>query len=268
MSSEDRPRSPLGPLPRRTGWLVGGTFASVALVLASMAAPAAVGAPQPGGSVVVPDSGDHCSTVAKKAAQPTGDDKCRGERGPTGPRGPKGKTGPTGPRGKTGPTGPTGAPGLTGATGATGATGLTGPTGATGATGPSLCVDIDSYAPSAEEDFHAALVGGVAYAGRGAALGGVPAWQNISDADDNPNFPVNRACAISIEAQGNDAYIKVLTTDGQVYQTHGDVEGTDFIWDEAWTLQLPGPNPNIGLRSKGIQWKGDLAHGGARNSLQ
>ncbi len=253
MSSENKARTYLGPLPRRATWLAGGTLASVALVLAGLVSPAVALAQVPGGP-------DRCKSQQQRAAAPAqegavgsgqlahGSDCKVGPTGPRGPRGPKGATGPTGPRGATGPTGPTGA---------------TGPTGPTGATGP--CNDIDSYSPSNTEDFHAALTGGIAYAGRASVPGGVPVWQNISDADDNPGFPVGRACGISIAAQGNDAYIKVLTTNGQVFQTHGDVAGATFIWDEAWTQLLPAPNPALGLRSKGIEWKGDLASAGAPN---
>ncbi|WP_327305780.1 hypothetical protein OG730_21560 [Streptomyces sp. NBC_01298] len=286
MSSENKARVYLGPLPRRAGWLTGGTLATVALVLAGLATPAVALAEAPAG-------GDHCKAQRHRAGVPAqapvaggghGDDCKVGPTGPRGPRGPKGATGPTGPRGATGatgPTGPRGYPGATGATGATGSTGATGPTGptgptgatgasgtngATGATGPTgPCSDIDSYSPSNTEDFHAALTGGVAYAGRASTPGGVPVWQNISDADDNPGFPVGIACGISIAAQGNDAYIKVLTTTGQVFQTHGDTMGGTFVWDEAWTQLLPAPNPAIGLRGKSVEWKGDLAYSGSPN---
>ncbi|MGW6939542.1 hypothetical protein ACWGF3_11120 [Streptomyces xanthophaeus] len=109
---------------------------------------------------------------------------------------------------------------------------------------------------SAEESFHAAIVGGVAYAGRATPAGAAPVWQNISDPDDNPGFPVGLACGISIFTQGDNAWVKVLTTTGGVYQTHGNVSMNNFIWAEAWFPQLPGPNPMVGLRSKGIDKKG------------
>lgn len=48
-------------------------------------------------------------------------------------------------------------------------------------------------------------------------------------------------CSVGIEAQGDDAYIKVLTTGGEVWQTHGDVNGTNFIWDEAWVQRTTPP---------------------------
>ncbi|MEU9105872.1 hypothetical protein AB0D54_16125 [Streptomyces xanthophaeus] len=235
MSSKDRARSFLGPMPRRTGWLAGGTLASVALVLTGIAAPATA-TPLGKGTVASPGVGAPCKSSnngPNKTAKPSGGDKC--QVGPVGPRGPQGRPGPTGPTGSTGPT------------------------------GAAACVEIDSYAPSDTESFHAALVGGLAYAGVATTLGGTPVWQNISDADDNPGFPVGRACGISIFAQGDDAFIKVLTTDGGVYQTHGDVNGANFVWDEAWFPQAPGPNPMVGMRSKGIEQKGSLAHSGSPN---
>ncbi|MBT2402779.1 MULTISPECIES: hypothetical protein [unclassified Streptomyces] len=225
MSAEARARSILGPVPRRAGRLAGGALASAAMVLAAMVVPAAAATGPAGGTAKVSGGGDHCKPSHNRpdkdeeeeegrtagAAAPAGGHDCL-----VGPRGPKGDPGEPGRPGPPGPAGP--------------------------------CNDIDSYAPSASEDFHAALTGGVAYAGRAAALGGVPVWQNISDPDDNPNFPVGRACGISIEAQGNDAYIKVLTTDGQVFQTHGDIAGQTFVWDEAWVQLLPSPNPAVGMR--------------------
>ncbi|WMX46571.1 hypothetical protein RGF97_19460 [Streptomyces roseicoloratus] len=92
-------------------------------------------------------------------------------------------------------------------------------------------------------------------------------WQdltNTTDPDDddpeNPDFPAN-ACGIAMEAQGNDAYVKVITTAGTVYQTHGDVEGNAFIWDEGWTQQTT-PTP-VQLRS--MKFKGDLRTDGRVN---
>ncbi|MEU3773082.1 hypothetical protein AB0F11_07700 [Streptomyces sp. NPDC032472] len=176
-------------------------------------------------------------------AQPAGGDKCK--VGPTGPRGPRGHKGATGP---TGPTGPTGA---------TGATGTTGATGATGASAP--CNDIDSYAPSDTRSFSTALFNGRAFVGESTTLGGNIAWQDLTNAD-NPGFPLGFACSVGIHAQGNDAYVRVLTTDGRVFQTHGDING-QFTWDEGWT-QLTGPATGA-LRAKGF--KADTLQGAPRN---
>ncbi|MFZ3471538.1 hypothetical protein ACODT3_18820 [Streptomyces sp. 4.24] len=108
-------------------------------------------------------------------------------------------------------------------------------------------------------DIHAALVDGVAYAGRATPLGSAPVWQNISDFDDNPGFPnggtAGLACGISIDVRGDNAWVKVLTTTGQVYQTHGDLGMATFVWDEAWFPRLPAPNPMVGIQNKGADWK-------------
>ncbi|WP_030956850.1 hypothetical protein [Streptomyces sp. NRRL S-378] len=90
---------------------------------------------------------------------------------------------------------------------------------------------------------------GAAYAGRAATAGGVPVWQNVSDGD-NPGFPAATACGIALVNQGTNTYIRVLTTDNRVYQTHGDTNGTTFVWDEGWTELTPGPV--VALRGKGF----------------
>ncbi|MFK0255381.1 hypothetical protein [Streptomyces sp. NPDC090445] len=258
----------------------------MALVLAGMAAPAAAGAPQSGKSVVVPDSGDRCTSTAKKAmdpaeaAQPAGSDKCKGERGPTGPRGPKGKTGPTGPKGKTGktgptgptgatgltgptgptgatgltgPTGPTGATGLTGPTGPTGATGLTGPTGPTGATGSTgptgpqgasgQCFDVDAVRPAASREVKAVLSDTITFAGiRDLTPAPTPwRWYDLTDTGDT--YPTD-ACAVSISTQANIVNIEVLTTGGDIYETACRINpGTpdSLTCTEVWAPANPQP---------------------------
>ncbi|MFD7442555.1 hypothetical protein [Streptomyces sp. NPDC059909] len=200
-------------------------------------------------------------------------DKCKKKVGPTGATGntgdtgPKGDTGDTGPKGDTGDTGATGDTGGTGGTGPKGDTGDTGATGDTGDTGDTgACVDIDSYAPNNAEEFSAVLTAtGDYFVGQRLHEGaydldgdGVPdglddadgdgieyeatgpyVWQNISDGDPNPGFPAN-PCAVSITSQGNSAFAKVLTLDGEVWETHGDVEGLGFVWDEPW-VELTEP---------------------------
>ncbi|MFD3996815.1 hypothetical protein ACFWSQ_29245, partial [Streptomyces sp. NPDC058583] len=141
--------------------------------------------------------------------------------------------------GATGPQGPAGADGADGADGAAGATGPQGPTGP--------CSDIDIYDPNGTEDFQVVLHNGKVFAGRAASLGGTPiVWTDLTNPTAvgmdpaNPNYPAG-VCSVGIEAQGDDAYIKVLTTGGQVYQTHGDVNGANFIWDEGWVLRTAPP---------------------------
>ncbi|MFI5826367.1 hypothetical protein ACIA6C_03745 [Streptomyces sp. NPDC051578] len=128
---------------------------------------------------------------------------------------------------------------------------MAGPAGPTGATGP--CSDIDAYAPSTTEDFQAVLTGGKTYVGKATSLGGTIVWQDLTNttatAGDpaNPNYPAG-VCGIAIEARGNDAYVKAVTVNGTVWQTHGDIQGNTFVWDEAWVQQTT-PTP-VALRNK------------------
>ncbi|WP_405424183.1 hypothetical protein [Streptomyces erythrochromogenes] len=102
--------------------------------------------------------------------------------------------------------------------------------------------------------------GNAAFAGRAVTAGGAPVWQNITDAD-NPGFPFGRACGIAITGQGINTYIKVLTTDNRVYQTHGDTNGTNFVWDEGWTELTPAPAPVL----RGKAFKGGTVRGATPN---
>ncbi|MGW1667456.1 hypothetical protein [Streptomyces sp. NPDC002324] len=74
---------------------------------------------------------------------------------------------------------------------------------------------------------------------------GVYVWEDLTDDDlplnQPPDFPAN-ACSISISAQGNDAWVKVVTTGGAVWETHGDTNG-GFLWDEPWVPLAPLPQP-------------------------
>ncbi|MFI5861346.1 hypothetical protein [Streptomyces sp. NPDC051546] len=144
--------------------------------------------------------------------------------------------------------------------GATGATGPTGPRGATGATGATgACSDIDAYTPSNTEDFQAVLTGGKTYAGKASTVGGAIAWQDLTNTvatmtdPANPNYPAN-VCGVAIESRGNDAFVKVVTATGTVWQTHGDINGGTFVWDEGW-IQQTTPTPAVLLRGA---FKGDL----------
>ncbi|MFF2406691.1 hypothetical protein [Streptomyces sp. NPDC058092] len=57
---------------------------------------------------------------------------------------------------------------------------------------------------------------------------------------NNTNYPSN-ACSISVVDHGNDSYVKVLTTTGQVWETHGVTNDGNFIWLEPWTLLVLQP---------------------------
>ncbi|MET9670888.1 hypothetical protein ABZY19_37025 [Streptomyces sp. NPDC006475] len=93
-------------------------------------------------------------------------------------------------------------------------------------------------------------------------MGGAITWTDLTNAD-NPDYPTAQVCGISISSRLANAYVRVVTVDGTVFQTHGDVGGTSFVWDEGWT-QLTTPVPGS-LRAKGF--KGDLALSGDRNVI-
>ncbi|MBT2452914.1 collagen-like protein [Streptomyces sp. ISL-43] len=149
MNPDTRAGRRLGPLPRRAEWRVGGTIASLALVLAAGVVSPVASAAHSVGERVSASSETGPSDRCKHRPDRGGTDKCKkgpkGAKGPTGPTGPTGSQGDPGTPGATGPTGPTGPAGATGATGsqgvsggagATGPTGAPGVNGATGATGP------------------------------------------------------------------------------------------------------------------------------------
>jgi hypothetical protein len=233
--------------------LAGSTFALATLALLvtgaanpAFAAPRAAVTETAAVSLAGAPEGDPCLQTKPKpqpkaeAGSDSRPDRCKvGPTGPAGPPGPKGDTGPQGPAGPQGDVGPRGPEGPQGEVG---------PEGPQGDPGP--CSDIDSYAPSASEEFSAVLTGGRAYAGRRDITPnppqGVYAWEDLTD-DDLPdgrpnNFP-DDACAISISAQGDDAWIKVVTTDGAVWETHGDTMDGTFVWDERWSPLAALPVP-------------------------
>ncbi|QQM42206.1 hypothetical protein [Streptomyces liliifuscus] len=115
------------------------------------------------------------------------------------------------------------------------------------------CSDIDSVAAGDDEEYSAVLTDGKAFVGQRRYLSSTPPgdyeWEELSD---NRNYPKN-ACAISISADGEEAWVKVLTTNGRVYETHGDTDGSDFVWDERWKkLETPGEDDDdLTTREKG-----------------
>ena len=118
------------------------------------------------------------------------------------------------------------------------------------------CSDIDSIMnPLRGMELSAVLSDGKAYAGlRDQSPLGEYSWDEISDED---NFPKN-ACSITISVStvGNDAWIKVLTTKGRVYETHGNRDNDEFVWDEEWERLTTPDDDNV---SNTTREKGDLA---------
>lgn len=114
------------------------------------------------------------------------------------------------------------------------------------------CSDIDS-ATMGNREVSAVLTDGNVFAGdrtfNGQGVGDYE-WEEISD---NRNFPKN-ACSVSVSLADNDAWVKVLTTQGTVYETHGDRSGSDFEWDERWRklTDQPGEDDEVtSTREKG-----------------
>ncbi|GHB53773.1 hypothetical protein GCM10010306_054180 [Streptomyces umbrinus] len=114
------------------------------------------------------------------------------------------------------------------------------------------CSDIDS-ATMGNREVSAVLTGGNVFAGdrtfNGQSVDDYE-WEEISD---NRNFPKN-ACSVSVSLAANDAWVKVLTTQGTVYETHGDRSGSDFEWDERWRklTNQPGEDDEVtSTREKG-----------------
>ncbi|MFF3214646.1 hypothetical protein ACFYYB_28915 [Streptomyces sp. NPDC002886] len=97
------------------------------------------------------------------------------------------------------------------------------------------------------------LTGGKTYVGKASTPGGTIVWQDLTNTvatmtdPANPNYPAN-VCGVAVEAQGNDAFVKVVTSSGTVWQTHGDINGSNFIWNEAW-IQQTTPMPAVLVRS-------------------
>ena len=112
------------------------------------------------------------------------------------------------------------------------------PSGALGGGKGGLCSAIDSYAPSGSEEHTVALVQGRAFAGDWNAQMGNIVWQDLSD---NGGYPRN-ACDITLSEQGDDAWIKVITTRGVIYETRCDASGSGLECEERWTrLGYPMP---------------------------
>lgn len=202
MNPENRTRSSLGPLPRSSAWLTGGTIASMVLMLAGIASPAIAASPSsvaPASVSVAAKGGDGCQVSAESGkAVVNGNGNGNGGCGGQGPQGPGG---PQGPIGATGPVGP--------------------------------CNDLDHYnplvvAPVATHQVAAALIDpdgaagplqAAAFAGIRTVPGGVFDWENISNTPGG-GFPAG-ACSISVSSNGvlNSASVQVLTTAGTVFET-------------------------------------------------
>ncbi|WP_328969723.1 hypothetical protein [Streptomyces sp. NBC_00239] len=219
----------MGPVTRtgRRHWLVGGFVLPMALGLAGFSTP------------VFADTGGAAATTAAVAEQTAaggggGGDKCPKPRPPRDRddlrAGSSGCPGPPGPRGPRGPKGDKGDPGEPGEQGERGEQGPIGPSGPAGPPGP--CQSIDSYLPSNAEEFALAVKNGVASLGHRTRAGGMGAftaytWNPLNDGVQAASYPAN-VCTGTLASQGNDLYLKVMTTGGTVYQTVCATNGVAF----------------------------------------
>ncbi|MEU4609163.1 hypothetical protein [Streptomyces umbrinus] len=115
------------------------------------------------------------------------------------------------------------------------------------------CSDIDSARSNSDNwELSAVLTGGNAFAGVRAPGDDDYEWKEISD---EGNYPKN-ACSISIVVSNNgrEAWIKVLTENGRVYETDGTRPGgsTEFSWDDWEKLETPRKD-DLATREKGEQ---------------
>ncbi|MFF3714199.1 hypothetical protein [Streptomyces phaeochromogenes] len=213
MSPVLRAKSSLSPLAARGAWLTGGAVASLALVFSGVATPASASVAPSAGSVVADPSNDDC----KKDKENGHHEKYQPEGKAQTPGGPLHEKCEDRDRDK------------------------------------QECSDIDSIMnPLRGMELSAVLSDGKAYAGiRDQSPFGEYSWEEISDED---NFPKN-ACSITISVStvGNDAWIKVLTTKGRVYETHGNRDDDEFIWDEDWEKLTTPDDDNLAntTREKG-----------------
>ncbi|MFD5328311.1 hypothetical protein [Streptomyces sp. NPDC127092] len=112
------------------------------------------------------------------------------------------------------------------------------------------------------------LTGGRVYVGRAPNAGGTITWQDLTNATAtmtdpaNANFP-GGACGVSYDNQGNTALVKIVTVNGQVWQTVGDTNGTNFIWNQPWVQQTT-PTPAVLRNNKFMR---ALPPGAPRNPI-
>ncbi|MDM4719780.1 hypothetical protein QTQ03_09390 [Micromonospora sp. WMMA1363] len=101
------------------------------------------------------------------------------------------------------------------------------------------CIDIDSVfqqndgSGAEDRQFNIVAKGGKVLVGeqdKGEANGQGFTWVDLSVL---PGFPKG-ACAVSITVDESTAYAELITTNGTVFQTEGEVDGDDFTWNTQW----------------------------------
>nr|WP_018833250.1 hypothetical protein [Salinispora tropica] len=82
---------------------------------------------------------------------------------------------------------------------------------------------------------------GVTYAGRRRLTPAPPGPYTWTDLSGNANYPGESVCGVAISAAGNDAWVKVLTTGGEVWETECATQGQNFTCNNPW-VQLTTPS--------------------------
>ncbi|MFG2117989.1 hypothetical protein [Streptomyces sp. NPDC048710] len=98
------------------------------------------------------------------------------------------------------------------------------------ATATACGTGVDSTNPNGNEQFLAALVGGVPFAGRRPSIAPSPDNPNIVSGPSNAagwtdlstitGFPKETVCGVSVDGHGGDAFYKIITQGGDVYTLH------------------------------------------------
>lgn len=107
---------------------------------------------------------------------------------------------------------------------------------------------VDSTQPNGNEQYLAALNQGVPFAGRRdvtnpestlitSGPANAPGWTNLSLLS---GFPVDSpVCDVSVDANGSDAFYKIITLDGDVYTLHCDGGGQTLVCPAPAQGQIP-----------------------------
>ncbi|MEU9181290.1 hypothetical protein AB0C90_31340 [Streptomyces sp. NPDC048550] len=233
----------------RRAWLAGGFAVPLAIALMGASVPAAAAAegraavvapgwgssrcPEPDARTL-PAPAPKAAKAAKmrKAGKAVSSNPCAGPKGDRGPQGPKGDRGPQGPKGDHGPKGERG------------------PAGPHGQPGP--CQDIDTARGDSALEFSAVLHRGRTFLGvRGTAPVGAYTWRDLTT-PLNPGHPRN-ACGVSVNTAGPTVYVKVLTTQGDVFENQCAYTATGALTcPSGWTAiirppgALPAPRVKMG----------------------
>jgi hypothetical protein len=104
---------------------------------------------------------------------------------------------------------------------------------------PGACTAVDSTQPNGSEEYLGALFNGVPFAGKRdvtpnpentvitSGPTNAPGWDDLSDITGFPtDFPV---CDISVDANGDEAFYKIITLDGDVFTLHCDGSGQTLV---------------------------------------